>query len=137
MAGIVNIPARTRDRPTAIQGLQAIHDPGKIFDHGQITSGQFPQHAYAALAVIDGLEIIEAQPIGEFAGINLVTLVAMFEQRVLARVAHHQLGHMRLEQIVQPCGPGPLFEGHRQGSTQAAQELENGGRFCFQNGFHD
>ena len=55
---------------------------------------------YVGLAVIDGLEIVEAQPLGEFASVDLVTLVAMFEQGVLARVAHHQLGHMRLKQIV-------------------------------------
>jgi hypothetical protein len=35
------------------------------------------------------LEIIERQPVGQFAGIDLVAFVAMFEWSVLARVAHH------------------------------------------------
>src|SRR5437762_2315639 len=48
-----------------------------------------PQHAYAGLAVVYRLEIIETQQIGKFAGIDLVAFVAMFEQRVLARVAHY------------------------------------------------
>ncbi len=61
MARIVHIPAGTADRPTAIQGLQAMHDPGKIFDHGQITSGQLAQHAYPGFAVVHGIQIMEAQ----------------------------------------------------------------------------
>ena len=69
--------------------FQAIHHPGKIFDDGQITSGEFPQHAYASLAVVNRLEIIETQPVGKFAGIDLVALAAMFEESVLARVAHY------------------------------------------------
>ena len=88
MAGIVDVPSGTGDRPAAIQGFQPIHDPGKIFDDGQITSGEFPQHAHPGLAVINRLEIIEPQQVGKFAGIDLVTLVAMFEQSVLARIAH-------------------------------------------------
>src|SRR2546426_7143961 len=39
MAGIVDVPSGTRNRPAAIQRFQAIHDSGKIFDDGQITSG--------------------------------------------------------------------------------------------------
>ena len=34
--------------------------------------------------MIDRLEILEAQPLGEFASIDLVTLVALFEQWDLA-----------------------------------------------------
>src|SRR5207245_3925603 len=39
MADIVDVPSSTRNRPAAIQRFQAIHDSGKIFDDGQITSG--------------------------------------------------------------------------------------------------
>jgi len=60
MAGVVNVPARAGNCPAAIQRFETVHDSGKIFDHGQITSGQFPQHAYAGLAVVDRLEVIEA-----------------------------------------------------------------------------
>ena len=38
MAGIVDFPSGTGNRPAAIQSFQAIHDPGNIFDDGQITS---------------------------------------------------------------------------------------------------
>ena len=82
MAGVVDVPAGTRNGPAAIQSFPAIHHPGKIFDDGQITSGEFPQHAYASLAVINRLEIIETQPLGKFAGIDLVAFVAMFEESV-------------------------------------------------------
>src|SRR5262249_34316036 len=117
MALIVNISAGTGDRPATIERFQAIHHTGKIFDHGEITSGQLAQHAYPGFAVVHGLEVMEAQPLGEFASIDLVTLVAMFEQWDLARIADQNLGHMRLEQIVEPGGPGAFFEGHKQATT--------------------
>src|SRR6185437_17050606 len=97
MAGVVNVAAGTGDRPATIQSFETIHHSGKILDHGQITSGQFAQHAYAGFAVVDGLEIMEAQPLGEFASVDLVTLVAMFEQWDLARIAHQDLSYMWLE----------------------------------------
>lgn len=112
MALIVNIPAGTGDGPTAIQGFQAIHHPGKIFDHGQITAGQLAQHTDPGFAVVHGLEIMETQSLGEFASIDLVTLVTLFEQRDLAWIAYQDLGNMRLEQVVQPSSPGAFFEGH-------------------------
>ena len=61
----------------------------EIFDDGQLTSGWFAQHAYAGLAMINRFEIIETQQVGKFAGVDTVTLVSVFEQRVLAWVAHH------------------------------------------------
>ena len=100
MAPVVNIPAGTGDRPTAIQGFQPIHHSREIFDRGQITAGQLTQHAYAAFAMVDRLEIMQAQPLSEFAGIDLVTLVVLFEQWDLARVADQDLCHMGLEQII-------------------------------------
>src|SRR5215470_16958174 len=102
MMCVVNVPAGTGNGPAAIQRFQPIHNSGKIFDHGEITSGQLAQHAYTGLAVIDRLEIMEAQPLGEFASIDLVTLVALFEQWELARIAYQDLGHVRLEQVVEP-----------------------------------
>ena len=89
-----------RKIPLLKQGFQPIHDPGKIFDYGQITPRQLAQHAYPVFAVVHGLEVMEAQSLGKFASIDPVTLVALFEQWDLARIAHQHLGHMRLEQIV-------------------------------------
>src|SRR5215471_17509528 len=137
MAGVVDVPAGTRDRPTAIQGFQPIHRSGKIFDHGEITSGQLAQHAYTGLAVIDRLKIMEAQPLGEFASIDLVTLVALFEQRDLAWIADQNLGHVRLEQVVKPGCPGTFLEGYEQAATQSSEELQKRRGFGFQDGFHD
>ena len=106
MAAVVHIPASTGDRPTAKQGFQSIHDPGKIFDYSEITSGQLAQHAYPGFTMVDRLEIMEAQPLGKLASIDLVTLVALFELGDLAWVADQDLGKMRLEQIVEPGCPG-------------------------------
>src|SRR5437667_9517421 len=41
MAGIVDVPARTGNRPAAIQRFQAIHDSRQIFDDGQVAPGEF------------------------------------------------------------------------------------------------
>src|ERR1700751_3769153 len=60
MARIVNVPAGTRNRPASKQSFHAAHDPGEVFDDGQITARQFSQRAYARLAVVDRLEIIKA-----------------------------------------------------------------------------
>ena len=84
MTRIVNIPAGTGNRPTAIQGFQAIHDPGKIFHHGQITARQLAQHAYPGFAMVHGLEIVEAQALGEFASIDPVTLVERWRLRSIS-----------------------------------------------------
>src|SRR6266566_2931205 len=64
MTSVVNVPAGTGDRPATIQSFQSIHHTGKIFDHSEITSGQLAQHAYPGFAVVHGLEIMEAQPLG-------------------------------------------------------------------------
>src|SRR5229473_5868992 len=124
MTSVVNVPAGTGDRPATIQSFQSIHHTGKIFDHGEITSGQLAQHAYPGFAVVHGLEITEAQPLGEFARIDLVTLVALFEQWDLARIADQNLGNMRLEQVVEPGCPGAFLEGHKQTAAQSSEELQ-------------
>jgi len=100
MARVVNVPAGTADRPATIQSFQSIHHPGKIFDYGEITSGQLAQHAYPGFTMVDRLEIMEAQPLGKLASIDLVTLLALFEQWDLAWIANQNLGNMRLVQIV-------------------------------------
>src|SRR5438309_4576128 len=91
MTGIVDVP--TGDRPAAIQRFQAIHDPRKIFDDGQITSGQLAQHTHAGLAMVDRFEIIETQQFGELAGIDPVTFVPVFQQSVLAWIADYDFGN--------------------------------------------
>jgi hypothetical protein len=63
--------------------------------------------------VVDGFEWVAAQQIGQLARIDAVALVPVFEQRVLPRIAHHQLVDAGVQQIVQPGGPGSFFEGHR------------------------
>src|SRR5207249_8721890 len=55
MAGIVDVPARTGNRPAAIQRFQAIHDSRQIFDDGQVAPGEFSQHPHARLAMVDRL----------------------------------------------------------------------------------
>ena len=60
MSTIIDISSRTWNRPAPIHRFQPVHDPRQIFDDGQITSGEFPQHAYAGFAVINRRELIAA-----------------------------------------------------------------------------
>src|SRR5207247_10302273 len=73
MAGIVDVPARTGNRPAAIQRFQAIHDSRQIFDDGQVAPGEFSQHQHGRLAMVDRLETIEAYQSPDQAGIVTVT----------------------------------------------------------------
>jgi hypothetical protein len=87
--------------------------------------------------MVDRLELIAAQQLGQLAGIDPITLIPIFEERVLPRITHHQSVNVRLEQIVQPGRPSPFLEGHRQRSAQSGKELKKGCRFRLHDGFHD
>jgi hypothetical protein len=55
-------PAASREEKvsTNFDLCNARHDPRHIFDDGQITPGQLPQHAHAALAMVDRLQLVAA-----------------------------------------------------------------------------
>jgi hypothetical protein len=79
MPRVIDVRSRTRNRPAAVHRFQPIHDQRQIFDDGQITSGQFPPHAHARLAVVDRLELVAAQRLRELASIDPITFVSIFE----------------------------------------------------------
>jgi transposase len=74
---------------------------------------QLAQHAHARLAMVDRAELVQVQQFRQLVGVDTITFVSVFEQSILSRIAHHQLGHMRLQQIVQPRRPSSFFEGDR------------------------
>ena len=74
----IHFLAGTRNTPTAIQRLESIHNPPEILVDRQITAGQFLQGSDAILPVIDRLEMVEAQQLGQLAGVDLVTLATFF-----------------------------------------------------------
>ena len=61
--------------------------------------------AYYVLAVIDRVELVQVQQVGQLPHIYAVALVAGFQQRVLARIAHQHFVDMRPQQIIQPRSP--------------------------------
>src|SRR5215471_8795333 len=97
MAGVVNISSRTSNRPAAIDRFETTHDPSQILGGGQITARQFAQRTYAVLTVVNRLEIVAAEQLRQLTSIDAVTLIPSFQQRVLPRIAYHQVGHMRSE----------------------------------------
>ncbi len=52
------------------------------------------------LAVIDRVEFVQVQQFGQFARIDTVILIPVFQQGILARIADHHSCEVRLEQIV-------------------------------------
>ena len=87
--------------------------------------------------MIDRREQVGAKQFRQFAGIDLVTLVAGLEQCILARVTDHDLSYVLHQQIVKPSGLRSFFEGYMQGSTQAVEEVENGSGMGGQDRLHD
>src|SRR6266446_4549903 len=136
MAWCVDLRAATGDGPTAIQRLEAISDPREILSDRQITARQLLQSSYPALSVIDRFEMLEAQQFGQLAGVNLVTLAALFQQSILTRITHQHFRDMRLQQVIQPGCPGSFFEGDMQISAQTVDELQNRVRFRLYNALH-
>jgi len=67
--------------------------------------------------MVDRLEIMQAQEFCQLAGINPITLITVFEQSVLTRIADQHFGDVGLKQIIQPGRPGSFFEGDRQSSA--------------------
>jgi hypothetical protein len=47
--------------------------------------------------MVDRAELVQVQQFGPLVGIDTITFVSVFEQNIFLRIAHHQLGHMRLQ----------------------------------------
>ena len=120
MARVVDTLATTGNAPAAIDGFHPVHDPREILADGQISPGQFFPHAQPLFSVIDRAEQIGAQQLGQLPRIDPVALAAFLEQGRVARIAHHDLCDVGLEQVIQPCRPGAFLKG----DVQSADELE-------------
>src|ERR1700676_4515583 len=82
--------------------------------------------------------MIEAQQFRQPPRVDLVTLVAFPHGGILSRIAHHQFRHARLQQVVQPGGPGSFFKRHLQVSAQPIDKLQNHAGFRLDHAFpHD
>src|SRR4029077_6694925 len=83
----IDLLAGASNAPTAIDRLDPGHHPSEVFGDREITAHQFLQASQTVFPVIDGVEMIEAQQLGQLAGIDLVTLVALFHGGILSRIA--------------------------------------------------
>ena len=68
--------------------------------------------------MVDRRQQSGAQQLGQLPGIDPVTLVAGFEQGVPAWITHHDFRDVRVENVVQPGGPGSFFKCDLQGSAE-------------------
>src|SRR5713101_1147498 len=130
----IDLLAGTRNTPTAIDGLHSAHDSSEIFADRQIAACQFLQRADSCSAVIDRAELVHVQPVGQLACIDLVILVPL--PGVLPRIAHHEFRYVRLQQVIQPGGPGSFFKSDLQLSPQPVDKVQNAVRFGLDHAFH-
>ena len=110
MTRVVDTLAGTGNAPAAIDGLHPVHHPREIFADGQISPDQFFQGAQAIFSVVDRAEKIGAQQLGQLAPIDPIALAAFLEQCVAARIAHHDVRDVGLEQVIEPGRPGAFFK---------------------------
>ena len=84
-------PAASREEKvsTNFDLCNARHHPPEILGDGQITAGQFLQHAQAVFSVIDRLDFVHVQQVGQLVCIDPVTLTAILQQGNLPRITHH------------------------------------------------
>jgi len=87
--------------------------------------------------VVDRFDIAAAQQLGELSRVNLVAFATVLQQGALPQVAHHNLGHMRLQQVIQPRGPSSFFKRDKHVCAQPLDKLQNGYRLRFYDGLHD
>ena len=118
----IDLLAGTRNTPAAIDRLHSAHDSCEIFADGQIAACQFLQHADPCPVVIDRAELVHVQPVGQLACIDPVILVPL--SAIIPRIAHHEFRYMRLQQVVQPGGPGSFFKGDLQLSTKPVDKVQ-------------
>jgi len=76
------------------------------------------------------------QQLGQLPRVDSITLAPVLQQGIPARIADHGLLDVWLQQVVQPGGPGPFFQGHVQFPTQSLHKLHNGDGFRRDNRFH-
>ena len=119
--------SRAGDRPTPVQRFQAIHHPREILRERQVAAGKFFQGPYAVFSVIDRGEKPGPEKVGQLACIDAVTLVARFEQRILPRIADHDLRAMRLHKIVQSGRASSFFKGHLHTAPKSVEKRQNRG----------
>jgi hypothetical protein len=87
-------------------------------------------------AVIDGMEMIDAQQLRQSAGVNLVILTVLSHGGVLPWIADNQFRDVRLQEVVQPSGRGSFFKRDVQISAQPVDTLHNHVGFRLDDAFH-
>src|SRR5690348_10644999 len=81
------------DGQTAIQSLESAHHARAVIGQGTIGAAEFLQRERLRVVVVDRLQHVGAQKIGQLARIDLIVLVPALEQSVSARIAYHYFRH--------------------------------------------
>jgi hypothetical protein len=54
--------------------------------------------------------MFERSSSGQLPRINPIALAAFFQQSISAGIAHHKLGDVRLDEVIQPGSPRAFFQ---------------------------
>src|ERR1700741_1190156 len=87
-------------------------------------------------AVIDGMEMIDAQQLRQSASVNLVILIVLSHGSVLPWIADNQFRDVRLQEVVQPSRRGSFFKRNVQIPAQPVDTLQNHVGFRLDDAFH-
>ena len=87
-------------------------------------------------AVIDRVNLVQIQQLGQLARIFTVVVVSNSQQGIFTRITNHHFPNVGFQKIVQPGGTSSFFKRHVQAAAQATNKLENGFSFRFENGLH-
>ena len=125
MRGTVDPGAGCLDAACTEQGLDALHDAGRVEHHALVAPGEFTERGTVGAAVVDAAQATVTELPRQLVGIDLIALVAPF--RFAPPVAHHDTVRHGLQDVVEPLGLGALLEGYGDGSPHASQEARQGG----------
>src|SRR5262245_54492273 len=124
------------DPPRSEHGFESVLDSRTVPYDGAVASCQLLQSPRAPLPVVDGRQGIRAQQLRQPLRIRPIRLVTL--GRDLPRITHHNLGDVRLDQIVKPGRLGSLFKRHPQRAALALNEVQDHRPLRFDDGLsHD
>ena len=88
------------------------------------------------VSVIDRAQLVVVQQFGQLPGIHAVILVAFLQQGIPTRIADHHFCDMRLQQVVQPGGPGSFLKRNLHVSAQPVDKLQDHAGLRLDHAFH-
>src|SRR3984957_15578412 len=105
--------------------LQPRHHPRRVFGQLAIAACYLLHLQRARLPVIHRRQHPRPQQLRQLARVDRIALAARLQQRILPRIAHHQLFYPPHQYVVEPCRMRPFLKGHVQRPPHPMNEIQN------------